>query len=118
MPEFRTLRVLPIAVVTAVLAACAVGPNYVRPEVPVPDRFARDAAMVDGEVAAVVVATPDADAEFWAGFDDPMLTRLVEAALLANPHVPVDRGMRRAPEDAGRSVFRTPPSCPPCGLSD
>ena len=85
MPEFRTLRALPLAVVTAMLAACAVGPDYVHPDVPVPDRFARDAAVVDGDVAAVEVApTPDADAEFWAGFDDPMLTRLVDAALLAN----------------------------------
>jgi NodT family efflux transporter outer membrane factor (OMF) lipoprotein len=78
------VRALSIAVVTAVLAACAVGPDYVRPEVPVPGRFARDAAAIDGDVAAVVVATPDPDAEFWAGFDDPVLTRLVDAALLAN----------------------------------
>ena len=85
MPEFRTLRALSLAVVTAMLAACAVGPDYVRPEVPVPGRFARDAAVTDGDVAAAeVVATPDPDAEFWAGFDDPVLTRLVDAALLAN----------------------------------
>ncbi len=84
MPEFRTLRAVAIGVVTAVLAACAVGPDYERPEVPVPGRFARDAAAIDGEVAAVAVATPDPDAEFWASFDDPMLTRLVDAALLAN----------------------------------
>jgi len=84
MPEFQTLRAVPIAVVTAVLTACAVGPDYVRPEVPVPGHFARDAAVIDGDVAAVETATPDADAEFWAGFDDPTLTRLVEAALHAN----------------------------------
>src|SRR5687768_13919343 len=85
MPEFRTLRALSLAVVTALVAACAVGPDYVRPEVPVPGHFARDAAVADGDVAAAeVVATPDPDAEFWAGFDDPVLTRLIEAALLAN----------------------------------
>ena len=85
MPEFRTLRALSLALVTAMMTACAVGPDYVRPEVPVPGRFARDAAVTDGDVAAAeVVATPDPDAEFWAGFDDPVLTRLVEAALLAN----------------------------------
>ena len=43
MPEFRTLRALSLAVVTAMVAACAVGPDYVRPEMPVPGRFARDA---------------------------------------------------------------------------
>ena len=85
MPEFQTLRALLLAVVTAMVAACAVGPDYVRPEVPVPGRFARDVAVTGGDVAAAeVVATPDPDAEFWAGFDDPVLTRLVDVALLAN----------------------------------
>ena len=84
MPDFRTLRAAVLGVVTAALAACAVGPDYERPDVTVPGRFARDAAATDGEVAAVAVATPDPDAEFWASFDDPMLTRLVDAALRAN----------------------------------
>jgi outer membrane protein, multidrug efflux system len=84
MREFRTLRALSIAVVTAVLAACAVGPDYVRPEMTVPGRFARDALVIGGDVAPVAAITPDADAEFWAGFDDPTLTRLVDAALRAN----------------------------------
>src|SRR5688572_18779756 len=85
MSEFRTLRALSLAVVTALVAACAVGPDYVRPEAAVPGRFARDAAVTDGDVAAAeVVATQDPDTEFWAGFDDPVLTRLVGAALLAN----------------------------------
>jgi NodT family efflux transporter outer membrane factor (OMF) lipoprotein len=84
MPEFRRLRALPLAVVTAVISACAVGPDHVRPDVPVGARFARDVPPAGGESATPRAATPAPDAEFWTGFADPTLTRLVEAALLAN----------------------------------
>lgn len=84
MPECRRLRALSLAVVTAVISACAVGPDHVRPDVPVAARFARDAAAAGGEATAGVAATPAPDAEFWTSFADPTLTRLVETALLAN----------------------------------
>lgn len=81
MRESRSLRTAMIAAMTAMLTACAVGPEHVRPELPVPARFARDTAQGDG---AVAVTSPDPDAGFWAGFDDPALTRLIESALRAN----------------------------------
>jgi NodT family efflux transporter outer membrane factor (OMF) lipoprotein len=84
MPEFRLPRALPLAVATAVISACAVGPDHVRPDVPVAARFARDAASGGGEVTAGVATTPAPDAEFWTSFADPTLTRLVETALTAN----------------------------------
>jgi NodT family efflux transporter outer membrane factor (OMF) lipoprotein len=84
MPEFRLLRALPLALATAVLAACAVGPDHVRPDVPVAARFARDVVPAGGDAAAPEVATPAPDAEFWTSFADPTLTRLVESALSAN----------------------------------
>src|SRR5690606_32366355 len=66
------------ALATALLAsACAVGPDYVRPELPVQQRFVR-------ATAAAPVPMPAADAGFWHRFDDPVLDRLVEEALLAN----------------------------------
>ena len=52
MPEFRTLRALSLAVVTALLAACAVGPDYVRPDVPVPGALRPRCRWTDGDVAA------------------------------------------------------------------
>src|SRR3546814_18019030 len=61
-------------------SACAVGPDYVRPDMPVPQRF----AGVDGTAST---AMPAADAEFWHRFDDPLLDRLVDDALLANHHL-------------------------------
>ncbi|WP_245157004.1 efflux transporter outer membrane subunit [Lysobacter arenosi] len=74
------------------LAACAVGPDYVRPDMPTPANFARDegAAAVDapatgdGNAAVAQEASPQANAEFWTSFNDPLLTRLVEESLTAN----------------------------------
>jgi NodT family efflux transporter outer membrane factor (OMF) lipoprotein len=72
-------RLLTIAVSTALLAACTVGPDYVRPTYAEPAQFTQvDAVAADASVTAT------ADAEFWRSFDDPLLTRLVDDALVAN----------------------------------
>lgn len=72
-------RTLPLLTLLSVaLAACAVGPDYVRPETPTADAFIRQ------EAAAQTPAPQPADAEFWRSFDDPLLERLVDAALLHN----------------------------------
>lgn len=63
---------------TLFLSACAVGPDYVRPDTPTPAQFVRKAAVAE------TVATPEPDAAFWRAFDDSLLTRLVEQALVAN----------------------------------
>ncbi|MFC3551958.1 efflux transporter outer membrane subunit [Lysobacter cavernae] len=82
------IRSLTLAVAAALLAACAVGPDYVRPTLSTPAAFARDEAPAattgDNAVAADATATPQADAEFWRSFNDPLLTRLVDESLSAN----------------------------------
>ncbi len=65
----------------AMLAGCSVGPDYARPDVPVPARFTGAEAVVDGSAAPLAVA---GDPAFWRGFGDPRLTALVEEALGAN----------------------------------
>jgi NodT family efflux transporter outer membrane factor (OMF) lipoprotein len=68
-----------IAALAAAISACTVGPDYVRPELPTPTAFAR--APAD----AGATATPTrADAGFWHGFGDPLLSELVEQSLAAN----------------------------------
>lgn len=83
-------RPLVLGLATAMLAACAVGPDFVRPDLPTPERFAHADATgqpgaVNGDAPAqngsFALAT---DTEFWRGFNDPLLTRLVEDALAAN----------------------------------
>ena len=72
-------RLLTLALASALLAACTVGPDYVRPTFEEPAQFAQGGAVaVDDSVTAT------ADAEFWRSFDDSLLTRLVDDALVAN----------------------------------
>lgn len=65
--------------VASLATGCAVGPDYVKPDVPVPERF-------QGQTT-VEQRTAHAQAElsaWWAGFGDPQLTRFVQLALEQN----------------------------------
>jgi outer membrane protein TolC len=73
-------RGLPLA---ALFAGCTVGPDYVRPETALPAAFAEGA----GEPASGGIA-----ADWWQGFGDPELTRLVGRALAANTDLRVAVG--------------------------
>jgi multidrug efflux system outer membrane protein len=73
----RARHIVATAVVGAVLTGCAVGPNYKRPLVPVPERFYGD----ERAAAAVAEARSLADAPWWDVFDDPILKALIEHAL-------------------------------------
>src|SRR4029077_11732193 len=55
------------------LAGCAIGPNYRRPQVPVPDRFYADERAAEARSLA--------DVPWWDVFDDPILKGLIEEAL-------------------------------------
>ena len=64
------------------LSACTVGPDFVRPQVPVPGSFVeapQTAIVADGQASRA-----SADARFWESFGDPQLTALAEQALAAN----------------------------------
>ncbi|MEX3633283.1 efflux transporter outer membrane subunit [Paraburkholderia sp. BR14320] len=70
---------LAMLIAASLSAGCAVGPEYVRPDVPMPERFIGQAA-VDQRHAT---ATADLDT-WWTGFGDPQLTRFVALALDQN----------------------------------
>ena len=63
---------------TALLSACAVGPDFVKPDVATSALFARAP-----EVSAALEPV-SADAPFWEAFADPTLSALVTDALRAN----------------------------------
>jgi len=86
------IRTLVLAVATALLSACAVGPDY-RAPVP-PDVNLHNAT---GEAFAPGVAV----AQWWAQFDDPVLEKLVSDSLLANP----DLRLAMTRVSAARAVF-------------
>ncbi|HEY8508573.1 MAG TPA: efflux transporter outer membrane subunit, partial [Steroidobacteraceae bacterium] len=70
------MRNLIIVAVAAALSACAVGPDYVQPDLPDVERFAN--------LHPAVYSDQESLAEFWKQFDDPTLNQLVEDALRSN----------------------------------
>ncbi|APA84042.1 TolC family protein [Paraburkholderia sprentiae WSM5005] len=72
-------HLLAAVIVASLSAGCAVGPDYVRPNVAMPEQF-RGQAAVDHRHAA---ASADL-ATWWGGFGDPQLTRFVTLALEQN----------------------------------
>ncbi|MEO5658740.1 MAG: TolC family protein [Polaromonas sp.] len=72
----RTLLMFAIA---SLSAGCAVGPNYVRPDTSMSDRYMGEAAVAQRH------ASTTADlVVWWEGFGDPQLTRFVTLALEQN----------------------------------
>ncbi len=65
----------------SLLSACAVGPDYHRPEVATPENYR--SAPQPATAATDTLAAKPADA-WWQGFNDPVLDKLVEAALANN----------------------------------
>ncbi|WP_260958718.1 efflux transporter outer membrane subunit [Pseudomonas citri] len=76
MPSFRPLALL---VSTSLMAGCAVGPDYQRPDAPLSEHYLGRPSVEQRS------ATTPADLEtWWEGFDDPLLTRFVSQALQQN----------------------------------
>jgi len=80
--------------IVAVLAGCAVGPSYHRPETPVNAHFANA-----GEPG---LAAGDTVERYWTNFTDPLLNSLIEDALAHNK----DLGVAEANLQAARAAKR------------
>lgn len=72
-----SVRTLSLMVSSGLLASCAVGPDYHRPDMPLPDRY--QSAMQQRSATR-----PASFAVWWEGFNDPLLSRLVSDALAQN----------------------------------
>src|SRR5580698_3121496 len=76
----------------AMLAGCAVGPDYRQPAAPAASSLVRGgppaataaAAVGAGEAQSFVVAQ-DIPAQWWTLFQSPQLNALIESSLKANP---------------------------------
>ncbi|WP_420236138.1 efflux transporter outer membrane subunit [Telmatobacter bradus] len=75
----RISDVLLATIVVMGSIGCSVGPRYNRPDVALPSQFTAPATNAAGDAKADA-----ADPEFWRGFHDPELTRLVERSLSSN----------------------------------
>jgi NodT family efflux transporter outer membrane factor (OMF) lipoprotein len=62
----------------ALLHACTVGPDFVRPDVELPDTWP------DADVDELIETLPDAPTAWWEVFEDPLLNDLVDEAYAQN----------------------------------
>lgn len=76
------MRPLISVLAAALLAACAVGPDHVRPTLALPQSF--DTGRTPEATDAAATGVPRVDAAFWQAFGDPQLDALVEDTLVAN----------------------------------
>jgi outer membrane protein, multidrug efflux system len=74
--QSRTRSAVALAI-TAVIAGCAVGPNYKRPQELLAPQF-------QGAQASTYITTQDPQVQFWRQFADETLDQLVSDALTAN----------------------------------
>lgn len=71
-------RSLALFLSASVLAGCAVGPDYRRPQVALPDHY------VGQPADRAHAGAPAGITSWWEGFDDPLLTHFVSLALAQN----------------------------------
>jgi len=84
-----------IVAASGALVSCAVGPNYHRPDLPVPAGYK--------EAPAAAPATTAIGSDWWTLFNDPTLTRLAQDTLAAN----LDIKAAIARVDQARNVTRS-----------
>jgi len=73
------LRNLALMVSSVLLAGCAVGPDYYRPDAPLPERYQAQSAVQQRSVSRTA-----SFAVWWDGFGDPLLSHYVTDALAQN----------------------------------
>ena len=71
----QTLRLMAGSALCTALAACTLGPDFVRPEVNLPAQW---------EGSVITSAAFADDAAWWNGFEDPLLAALASQAMQAN----------------------------------
>jgi NodT family efflux transporter outer membrane factor (OMF) lipoprotein len=69
-----------VAACVLLLSACAVGPDYKKPELPKTDSFTREPAL-QGKAAAPI------NADWWNNYGSPELNQLINLALKHNPTI-------------------------------
>jgi outer membrane protein, multidrug efflux system len=101
-------RIVALAI-AAVLAGCAVGPNYKRPDTPVAPQFA-------GAESSTYSTEQNAQVQFWTQFDDETLNKLVSDALTANHDLRIALGHLVEARAARReSLFNLAPTVTAAG---
>ena len=80
----------PMLACLLVLSACTVGPDFTPPKAPEVARWNDPAAR-----SAAISTQTNPNPKWWDGFNDPILTQVIEKAAKGQPDLPAGRGPRR-----------------------
>jgi len=72
-----------IALALLIIAGCAVGPDYKRPELDLPKEFVNDDSLMVSDSLSLSVA----DTSWWSLFQDTVLTDLILTAVKENTNI-------------------------------
>lgn len=76
-------RLIPYLMLTVVLSACSVGPDFKKPQMATPETFTRDSQLgMSGQQNSEVV-----DTQWWKAYGSEEINQLVEMALKNNPNI-------------------------------
>jgi NodT family efflux transporter outer membrane factor (OMF) lipoprotein len=81
------MRQICILVGAVMLSACAVGPDFKKPNAPIATGYTTDAAQIISTGARHFVMGRDIPFAWWEQFQSPKLNALVERALKSNPNI-------------------------------
>ena len=109
-PSPRRRPILPMATLSALLAACTVGPDFHAPPPPNSSRFTETAlpvrtasAATTGGEAQRIASDRDIQGEWWELFHSQQITALVTQALKANPDVAAAQATLRQAKETMRA---------------
>lgn len=85
MPRSRLIQTrIALLAIASALTACAVGPDYSTPTMPLFDQQATGFRQVGATVSETIPADDAGIARFWTRFNDAGLNQLIAAALASN----------------------------------
>ena len=91
------ITALPVPLLYALLAGCAVGPDYVRPEMNTPAAFKQAAASDQWQpLDSAAAAAPAAPQAWWQAFKDPVLDSLAQELQINNQNILIAEAQYRA----------------------
>src|SRR5690349_24125298 len=83
----RIARATACVLLAACGGGCTLGPDYARPDVPIPDGY-RYSVATEGAIATADPSLAEVE-PWWEGFHDPQLDALVREGLAANSNIKV-----------------------------